>query len=281
MAGRRGPLVGSLAEGRRERDHVRAAGHGLRAALAPAGPGRWRRSPAAGGPRQRSRPSGPPTGSGTAARSGTCRRARRPGGSAALRYVPSAGVEAGHWWGELTADQRGADAFSLVFDSPPLEEEVEILGFPMVMLNGGADAEPLHWFGRLCDVAPDGTVTLVTGGGRAGRPDPLRDGGSLPSRRPGAAAAGAARHLVGLPARPPDPARAVQRDVADDLADAVPGHGHGAAGAGRDQAGAAGDPGRPGGRPARAGLRRARSGAAPARGPAPGRDAPGALDPAA
>ena len=40
--------------------------------------------------------------------------------------------------------------------------------------------QPLHWFGRLCDVAPDGTVTLVTGGGRAGRPDPLRDAGSLP-----------------------------------------------------------------------------------------------------
>jgi uncharacterized protein len=110
-----------------------------------------------------------------------------PDGSAALRYVASAGAEAGHWWGELTVDQRGADAYSLVFDTPPLEEEVEILGFPMVMLNGGADAEPLHWFGRLGDVAPDGTVTLVTGGGRAGRPDPLRDGGSLPGRAASAA----------------------------------------------------------------------------------------------
>ncbi len=102
-------------------------------------------------------------------------------GSVQLRYVPSAGVEAGHWWGELTVDQRGADAFSLVFDSPPLAEELEILGFPRVELHGSADAEPLHWFGRLCDVAPDGTVTLVTGGGRAGRPDPLRDAGSLPA----------------------------------------------------------------------------------------------------
>jgi uncharacterized protein len=101
-------------------------------------------------------------------------------GSVSLRYVPSAGVEAGHWWGELTADQRGADAFSLVFDSPPLTEEVEIGGFPVVELAASADAEPLHWFARLCDVAPDGTVTLVTGGGRSGRPDPLRDGGSLP-----------------------------------------------------------------------------------------------------
>jgi hypothetical protein len=101
-------------------------------------------------------------------------------GSAELRYVASAGVEAGHWWGELTVDQRGADAFSLVFDSPPLAEDVEILGFPLVELHGSADAEPLHWFGRLCDVAPDGTVTLVTGGGRPGRPDLMRDAGSLP-----------------------------------------------------------------------------------------------------
>jgi len=101
-------------------------------------------------------------------------------GAVALRYLASAGVEAGHWWGELTVDQRGADAFSLVFDSPPLAEEAEILGFPLVELHGSSDAEPLHWFGRLCDVAPDGTVTLVTGGGRAGRPDPQRDGGSLP-----------------------------------------------------------------------------------------------------
>jgi predicted acyl esterase len=124
-------------------------------------------------------------------------------GSAALRYVASAGVEAGHWWGELTVDQRGADAFSLVFDSPPLAEDVEILGFPLVELRGSADAEPLHWFGRLCDVAPDGTVTLVTGGGRAGRPDPLRDGGSLPgstvpATQPGGGApsAGGAGHAA-------------------------------------------------------------------------------------
>jgi putative CocE/NonD family hydrolase len=92
-----------------------------------------------------------------------------PAGSTALRYVPSCGVEAGHWWGELTVDQRGADAFSLIFDSPPLPAEVEILGFPSVELHGGADTGPLPWFCRLCDVAPDGTVTLVTGAGSAHR----------------------------------------------------------------------------------------------------------------
>jgi uncharacterized protein len=103
-----------------------------------------------------------------------------PDSSVALRYVPSAGIEAGHWWGELTQDQRGADAFSLVFDTPPLSADVEILGFPVVEISGCSDADPMHWFGRLCDVAPDGTVTLVTGAGRAARPDPLRDRGSLP-----------------------------------------------------------------------------------------------------
>ncbi len=108
------------------------------------------------------------------------RPAPPPDGTVALRYVPSAGVEAGHWWGELTPDQRGADAFSLVFDTPPLTADVEILGFPLVEISGHANADPMHWFGRLCDVAPDGTVTLVTGAGRAGRPDPLRDRGSLP-----------------------------------------------------------------------------------------------------
>jgi putative CocE/NonD family hydrolase len=109
-------------------------------------------------------------------------------GSVALRYVPSAGVEAGHWWGELTADQRGADAFSMIFDSAPLDGDLEILGFPVVQLYGAAGTDPLHWFGRLGDVAPDGTVTLVTGAGRAGRPDPDRDAGSLPGAPPAPAA---------------------------------------------------------------------------------------------
>jgi predicted acyl esterase len=96
-------------------------------------------------------------------------------GTVTLGYIASAGAEAGHWWGELTVDQRGADAFSLVFDSPPLDAGTEILGFPQVEIHGSSDAAPLHWFGRLCDVAPDGTVTLVTGGGRAAGPDPIRD----------------------------------------------------------------------------------------------------------
>jgi predicted acyl esterase len=39
-----------------------------------------------------------------------------------LKYVPSVGVEAGFWWGELLSDPRPVDAFSLVYDSAPLQE---------------------------------------------------------------------------------------------------------------------------------------------------------------
>jgi hypothetical protein len=101
------------------------------------------------------------------------------------RCVPSAGIAAGHWWGELTADQREADAWSLTFDSGPLEADTEILGLPRVELCGSTEPGPgntgpenagaLPWFARLSDVAPDGTVTLITGAGRAAVADPLRD----------------------------------------------------------------------------------------------------------
>ena len=200
-----------------------------------------------------------------------------------LRYVPSAGIAAGHWWGELTADQRDADAWSLTFDSGPLEADTEILGFPRVELCGNADAAPLHWFARLGDVAPDGTVTLVTGAGRAGAADPLRDadGPGLPeppvAGRGGGTAAGPARHVLGVPARAPHPAVGVQRDVADDLAHAVPGHLGAAARPGRDAPGAARRP-RGGTSTAGAAVPRARAGGESRGGPSLGRDPARALD---
>jgi len=82
-----------------------------------------------------------------------------------LRYVPSAGVEAGFWWGELLTDQRPVDAYSLTYDSAPLDDEVAILGLPRVTLQVSADAPLADWFVRLSDVAPDGRVTMVTGAG--------------------------------------------------------------------------------------------------------------------
>ncbi|MGC2033363.1 MAG: CocE/NonD family hydrolase [Steroidobacteraceae bacterium] len=91
--------------------------------------------------------------------------APRTGDVDQLRYVPSAGVEAGFWWGELLSDQRPVDAFSLTYDSQPLADEVAILGLPHVSLRVSAEAPLADWFVRLSDVAPDGQVTMVTGAG--------------------------------------------------------------------------------------------------------------------
>jgi uncharacterized protein len=100
-----------------------------------------------------------------------------------LKYVPSIGVEAGFWWGELLSDQRPVDAFSLVYDSAPLEEDFAIMGRPHALLKASADAALANWFARLSDVAPDGQVTQITGAGLSGAqrdsmsdPKPLEPG---------------------------------------------------------------------------------------------------------
>jgi predicted acyl esterase len=95
--------------------------------------------------------------------------ASAPGsGTHELRYVPTVGLEAGGtvlWWGEVAPDQRPVDAYSLVYDTAPLEEDLEILGMPKAFLNASATAPLAHWFVRLSDVAPEGTVTQVAGAG--------------------------------------------------------------------------------------------------------------------
>ena len=90
------------------------------------------------------------------------------GGQHTLDYDPTVGVEGGGsvmWWGDLTPDQGPMDDDSLVYDSEPLDEEVEILGFPRAFLNAAADAPLASWVVRLSDVAPDGSITQVAGAG--------------------------------------------------------------------------------------------------------------------
>jgi putative CocE/NonD family hydrolase len=107
-----------------------------------------------------------------------------------LRYVPTTGIEAGGpvmWFGDVAPDQRPTDAFSLVYDTQPLREELEILGLPRALLSVSADAPLAHWFARLSDVAPDGAVTLVASAGMNGahrvsaeNPRPLEPGRAFP-----------------------------------------------------------------------------------------------------
>ena len=88
-----------------------------------------------------------------------------------LRYIPTVGVEASgnvNWWGDFPWDQRSTDAYSLVYDSDPLDQDLEILGFPRAMLHVSADAPLANWIVRISDIAPDGTVTQVAGAGLSG-----------------------------------------------------------------------------------------------------------------
>jgi predicted acyl esterase len=65
-------------------------------------------------------------------------------------------------WGQAI-DQRPDEAFSLVYDWP-LEEELEILGAPVLRARVVSSAPVAYLSARLCDVHPDGTSQLVTRG---------------------------------------------------------------------------------------------------------------------
>ncbi len=80
-----------------------------------------------------------------------------------LQYAAGAGIAALGWWGDLTPDMVKDDEESLVYDSAPLDETIEIIGRPEVHLNVVADAALFQWTVRLEDVAPDGAVSLVSG----------------------------------------------------------------------------------------------------------------------
>jgi uncharacterized protein len=102
---------------------------------------------------------------------GLHRRRRPPAAGAALTIRGSmlAGRDAGVWCpfgypGDFPPDQRAEDGLSLTFTSPPLEEPLELLGFPEVTLTLAADRPQALVAVRLCDVAPDGASTLVTRG---------------------------------------------------------------------------------------------------------------------
>jgi putative CocE/NonD family hydrolase len=70
------------------------------------------------------------------------------------------GTHAGQWCpfgrGEDQADdQREDDALSLLFETPPLDATVEILGAPVVTLEIVSDRPIAQLIARLCDVRPD------------------------------------------------------------------------------------------------------------------------------
>ena len=88
---------------------------------------------------------------------------------------------------ELPRDQRADDARSLVFDTAPLTEALEIVGIPSLRLTLASNRPVAKIAVRLCEVAPDGASWLVTSGllnlafrdGPTAEPKPLIPGQTL------------------------------------------------------------------------------------------------------
>ncbi|MDH6109838.1 putative CocE/NonD family hydrolase [Kitasatospora sp. MAP12-15] len=86
-----------------------------------------------------------------------------------VRSPQHTGIDAGRLCpiggaGDLPPDQREEDGRSVCFDTAPLPERIEVLGRAAVRLRLRCDAPHGRLVARLCDVAPDGSSTLVTRG---------------------------------------------------------------------------------------------------------------------
>jgi hypothetical protein len=84
------------------------------------------------------------------------------------RYFPQVGIAGGLWSGGimfgLPSDQRQDEAFSLQFDTQPLEESLSILGRPMAEVYTSSSANLMGYVAKVNDLAPDGTSSLVAKG---------------------------------------------------------------------------------------------------------------------
>ena len=100
---------------------------------------------------------------------GTLDTAPGPAAQMECRGSQFAGAEAGIWCpygdpADFPPDQRAEDGLSMTFDSPPLQEAMEIVGFPEVRLALAANQPNALLAVRLCDVAPNGSSLLVSRG---------------------------------------------------------------------------------------------------------------------
>ena len=105
---------------------------------------------------------------------------RRRTGEDAYDYDPTVGVTAGLWSGGLQfglpGDQRPDEAYSLLYTSPPLSEDLHVIGRPRAILHVASTATVIGFAASLCDVAPNGVSHLVAKGMlNATRRDSLTD----------------------------------------------------------------------------------------------------------
>ena len=79
------------------------------------------------------------------------------------------GKRGGYWFPsgrghDQAGDQQEDDARSLTFETPPLDEPIEILGAPIVTLDVASDRPLANLAVRLCDVHPPGDSLRVSYG---------------------------------------------------------------------------------------------------------------------
>jgi putative CocE/NonD family hydrolase len=101
--------------------------------------------------------------------SGSLDEQPRPERALRVTSPQALGLDSGLWcpYGDavdMPTDQRLDDALSACFDTAPLEEPLEILGFPEARLALSSDRPAALVAVRLCDVAPTGESALVTRG---------------------------------------------------------------------------------------------------------------------
>jgi putative CocE/NonD family hydrolase len=146
-----------------------------------------------------------------------------------IKSPQTVGWNGGRWYSQvivpdLPGDQREDDGNSLVFDTDPLAERLEILGAPVVELELASDRTQGLVAVRLSNVASDGATTRVSygllnlshRGPRASKA--ARAGTPVPCQNP------AQRLRPELPGRTPYPARHLYSLLADRVA--IPGAGH-------------------------------------------------------
>jgi putative CocE/NonD family hydrolase len=92
-----------------------------------------------------------------------------PGGGVDLLSPLSVGMFAGKWASyaalpDLPSDQREEDGGSLVYETEPLEGDLEVFGRPVAAFEVASDKPVAQLVVRLSDVAPNGEATRVTYG---------------------------------------------------------------------------------------------------------------------
>ncbi|MDQ0510549.1 CocE/NonD family hydrolase [Ancylobacter amanitiformis] len=126
---------------------------------------------------------------------GTLAPDARPGGELVIASPVTTAQAFGRYGGyggtvpDMALDQRRDDGLGLSFDTEPLTEAFDLLGAPVVDLRARCDVAGAQLVARLCDVAPDGTSTLVTWGclnlthrQGSGEPQPLMPGDAFRAR---------------------------------------------------------------------------------------------------